>query len=106
MAHTGVPVAPRPLHRLDEPRGPEARQQFLEEHPQLEARQVRAEAVMHPLAEAQVRIRFTRDVERVWFGENQTVAVGRAFPDLHLLPGRDLAPCQFDVTCRSAALRR
>ena len=67
----------------------EPRQQLLEQHPQLQPGQVGAEAVVDALAEAQVRVGLTGDVEVVGVVEHRGVAVGRALPDQHLLPGRD-----------------
>ena len=75
----------------------EPRQQLLEQHPQLQPRQIRAKAVMHTLAETQVRVGLTRDVERIGIIERRRIAVGRTLPDLHLLPGLDPAATQLDV---------
>ena len=82
----------------------EPAEQLLEQHPQLEAGQVRAEAVVHALPEAQVRIRLSRHVEDVRVGERQRVAVRRALPDLHLLPGLDPTSAELHVARRGPAL--
>ena len=85
---------------------PNRRQQFLEEHSQLETRQVRPEAVVHALAETQVRIRFTRDVEGIGVDEHRRVAIGRTLPDLHFLTRSIALPAQLARPGRGAPLRR
>src|SRR5215510_11012558 len=73
----------RALRRADEPRhGPgdldvwETRQQLLEHHPDLPAREVGTEAEVHPAAaERQVRVRAAMDVEAVGVRERARVAV-------------------------------
>ncbi len=88
--------------RADENR----RSSFLEQHPQLQPGQVGAQAVVHAVAETQVRVGFTRDVEGIGICEHQRVPVGRAFPDLHLLPGLDVAAAQRHRSGRGAPLGR
>ena len=85
VPNAGMPVAASPFDGLHNPHAAEARQHFLVQHSQFQAGQIGAQAVMHALTEAQVRIGFSGDVELVGAVEHAGIAVGRALPDLHLL---------------------
>src|SRR6478609_10694382 len=94
MTDARMPIAARPLHRLDQSPRREPRQQLLEQHTQLQTREVRTQAVVHTLTEPQVWVGLTRDIERVGIIEYQRIAVGRTLPDLHLLARLDLVTPQ------------
>src|SRR5271163_613861 len=104
MPDAGVPVAAGPLDRLNNPRRGKARQKFLEQHPQFQPGQISAQAVVHTLTKAQMWIGFSGDVELIGAIEHTGIAVGRAFPDLYLLPRFDRLSAEGEVTGGGSAL--
>src|SRR5688572_9712989 len=106
VAEPGVPVAPRPLGRPGPLDAGEPGQELLEEHPDLELRQVGAEAEVDAVAEADVGVRVPGDVEAVRPGERPLVPVGRALPDQHLVPRSDRVAPELGGDGGRAALRR
>ncbi len=65
----------------------DGREYLLERDADLEARQVRAEAEVDPVAEGEMRVGITVQEERVRPGEAARVPIGRPLPDDDLLPG-------------------
>ena len=85
---------------------PDACAQLVEHHPDLEPGQVRAEAVVHAVTEAEVRIRVAAEVEAERIGEHVLVAVRRRFPEHHLVAGVHGLAAQVEVTRRGATVVR
>ena len=103
---TGVPVAARPLDRLDHPHRREPGQQLLEQHPQLQPGQVGTQAVVHALTETQVRIGLSGDVEDVGIVEHRASRLAEPSQICTFSPAAIWHAAQLDVARRGAALRR
>src|SRR5262245_2636885 len=98
------PVVPRPgvgSRRLE---GREAVDQLLEEDADLEAREVRAEAVVDALPEGEVGVRVAQEVEAEGLAEDALVAVGGHLPRGHLVAGRELLAAELDLVRDRAPL--
>src|SRR5713101_10031444 len=81
-----------------------ARDEFVEDEPQLHPREVGAEAeVRSATTERDVRVGRTRDVEPEWVVPYVFVAVGRDVPDHDLVAFSDRAPADLGVGGRRAA---
>ena len=78
----------------DEPQIGEPRQQLLEEHAQLEAREARAEAEVRAEAEGDVRVRVARGVEAERIGEDALVAIRRRVEQQQLVARADALAAQ------------
>src|SRR3984885_10253625 len=104
MADTGVPVAARPLRRRGKSERLDRLEDFFQDHADLEAGQVRAEAEVDAVAEGQVRVGVALYEERVRFVEAPRIPVGRALPDYDLLPGADARATQLAPGGRGPAL--
>src|SRR5690242_20690602 len=94
MAQPRVLVAARPLRPPVELDAREAGQQGLVEDPQLESRQFRPEAEVHPMAEPEVRIRIAVDPEPHRIRKDELVAVRGGFPEDDLVAWRDRLPAE------------
>src|ERR1700757_3309289 len=105
VADAGMPIAASPFDWLHNPHGGKPRQQFLVEHSQFQPGQICAQATVYTLAEAQVWVRFSADVELVGAIEHAGVAVSRALPNLHLLPRFDRLSAERDIAGGGAPLR-
>src|SRR5262245_34441213 len=97
-------VLPRPHRGPGELERGIAREELLEHHAHLQAGQVRAQAVVDALSEAEMEVRIAPDVEAERLREDALVAVRRHFPERELLAGPDLLAVEFDVTGRGAPL--
>src|SRR5688572_19178555 len=82
----------------------EPREQLLEHDAHLEPREVRAEAIVDALSEAEVRVRLAADVEAERLGEDALVAVRGHLPERHLVARADLLAAELDVAGGGAAL--
>src|SRR5207253_1287751 len=80
---------PCPHDRPGEFEAAHSRDQHLEDGPQLDAGQGRAEAEVRTEAETEMMVRAPPDVEAVRAFEDCLVAVGRAVQQRHLVPGPD-----------------
>src|SRR3954447_5562557 len=89
MTDPGVAVAARPLNITRSFDAGERRQQLLEHDADLEPGEVRAEAVVQAVTEADVCVRVAAEVEPHRVGEDRLVAIRGSLPDQDLVPRLD-----------------
>ena len=99
-------VAARPLDRAGQLDLADACAQLVEHDADLEAREVRAEAVVHAVTEPEVRIRVAVQVEAERIVEHELVAVRGRFPEHDLVAGADGLAEEIEVAGRGAAVVR
>ena len=80
--------------------------QLVEHHADLEPGQVRAQAVMHAVTEAEMRVRVAREIEAERIGEHVLVAVRGRLPEHHLVAGAHRLAAELEVARRGAPVVR
>src|SRR5262245_28807130 len=96
-ARDEVRCAPRRRRRAGQLQGRHALQQLVEEHAQLEARQIGTEAEMRADAEGDMVVRRARGVEPVRVRKYGVVTVGSRVQEQQLLAGFDALAVQLDA---------